>query len=109
MSRGPCDKNHFPKFRLVHCAIMVYLRLKNSNFWKILPYFSEWKTGTKNEILKFSAQEIFRKFWKEIPIVFQNFRKISWAEDFKISFFGPVFHSEKYGKIFRKFEFLSLR
>ena len=62
MSRGPCDKNHFPKFRLVHCAIMVYLRLKNSNFRKILPYFSEWKTGPKNEILKFSAQEIFRKF-----------------------------------------------
>ena len=46
------------------------------------------------------------KFWKTIGISFSNFRKIAWVENYKISFFGSVFHVEKYGgKILRKFEF----
>ena len=54
------------------------------------------------EIFVFSGTFTTLKF----GISFSNFRKIAWAENLNISFFGPVIQAEKYGgKIFRKFEF----
>ena len=41
-----------------------------------ITYFSAGKTGPKNEILKFSANAIFRKLLKEIP----NFRVVNVPE-----------------------------